>query len=125
MALVSDLVQLGIRSRQAEFLGDEQTTALGAAGLNQATAAQIVANITRVTGAVLGVSEGVRLPIIVRAKQTTYVVHNAAGMGINVYPGIGDFFNALASGVPRLIPNGGTAICVRAGFTGWIVTLGT
>lgn len=120
MALASNLVQIGLNSKEADFLGDTYTGALTALGITQGTAAPLVSNITRVTTATGGVNDGVILPTLIQAKNSVYVVYNVTGATINIYPGVGDNINELAANTAITLATGNTLLLIAGGTNRWI-----
>ena len=106
MALASNLVQIGIIARQADFLGDTQEDAITATGTTLATAYPLTKSINRITTAVFG-ANCVRLPAIGATKYSQVMIRNDTAAGVSVYPdnaaeainnGAGGALDTLAAG---------------------------
>jgi hypothetical protein len=123
MALASDLVQVGIPSRQADFLGDTTEDGIGATGGIQATAYQLTANINTVTTSTVATAEAVKLPLVLLAKQSQFVVRNDSANTITIFPGIGDNIGTNGANVAITLPASSTAIFWKQSPTKWTVKI--
>jgi len=122
VALVSDLVQIGIPARQAPFLG--QTVAAGSialAGVDQATAAEITYTITRFVTGTAGVAFCARMPLQGTVPQSTYYIRNDSGVAMTLFPAVGNYINAMAVNAGLVIPvNTGVVIVKEEIGIRWI-----
>lgn len=104
MALVSDLVQIGIPARQAPFLGQTVAAGTALAGVDQATAAEITFTTTRFVTGTAGVAFCARMPLQGSVPQSTYYIRNDSGVAMTLFPAVGNAINATALNVGLGIP---------------------
>lgn len=120
MALAADLVQKGIESRHADFLGDTAQQLIVAAGATQATATPLTASINHVTTVAAG-ANGVRLPQISSTPYSRIFVRNEdAADTLTVYPGASDVINNLAPGAGISIPPATARAFYKTSPNSWI-----
>lgn len=121
MALVSDLVQIGIPARQAPFLGQTVAAGTALAGVDQATAAEITYTITRFVTGTAGVAFCARMPLQGTVPQSTYYIRNDSGVAMTLFPAVGNYINAMAVNAGLVIPvNTGVVIVKEEIGIRWI-----
>lgn len=121
MALASNLVQIGLNSKEADFLGDTQSATITATGTTQVAAFAITSTINAVSTATIGVNDAVRLPVITTVKSFPYIVHNATAKDISIFPGSGDNFYSAATNAATVLASGGTYIFWPISSLTWVV----
>lgn len=120
MALAADLVQIGIRSQQADFLGDVQSDAVSAAGTTQGAGTALTNDIIRVSTATAGVNDALTIPLIATCKKSWKVVRNDSAATVNVFPGSGQTINNLAANASIAITANNALMFFRVSSTKWI-----
>lgn len=121
MALASNLVQIGISARQADFLGDTQEDAITATGIILANAYQLTKSINRITTAVAGVNDAVKLPSIGSTKYSALVIRNDTAAIVQVFPGSAtEAINAGAGGAAINLAAGAGALFAIVEASRWV-----
>lgn len=104
------------RARNGAWVGTAlpPTNTLAALGGNQAAAAAIVSDITRVTSATGTTADGVRLPV--GTPGDTYMIANETAVTVKVYPATGGIITGLSANANTTITanKGASFVCVAA-----------
>lgn len=120
MALSSDLIQIGLTPKQADFLGDTVEISIVAAGANQANAYQLTKTLNAL-GTVALNADGVKLPTPINTKAGRVVVHNGTtGRTAQVYPDSGAAIDELGANNPYALAVNTTREFIRFSSTIWI-----
>lgn len=120
MALVSELIQIGLSPQQAEFLGDIQQNTITANGTTQGAATALTGSICRITTCTAGVNDAVLLPLVSVSKQKCIFIRNDTAAIAQVFPSSGDSINNLGANNPRTIAANSGAIFLPITTTQWI-----
>lgn len=119
MALVSNLIQVGIQSEAAQRLG-YTVASIAAAGSSASDATAIGKAATLVLVTPSGGSQGVKLPSDAELG-VPYVVANVSSTAALIYPPTSGQINGdtASSGTVPLTARG-TTICIRADSVNWV-----
>lgn len=120
MALASDLVQVGIISRESNFLGDTISASLSATGTTQGTALALVASINEVTTVAAGVNDGVILPGVSATPYSQILIRNGSAANLNIYPASGQSINALATNAAYVLAATTGVVLCKISTSRWI-----
>lgn len=122
MALQSDLVQIGINSKQAEFLGSTNAQGVTATGTTKAAAAPILKTINLVETCVAGVNDSVVLPSTTTYKGDFIIIQNSGAGVLQVWPESGEYINVLAVNTATTIASGAGKAFYKCNITNsrWI-----
>lgn len=121
MGLISDLVQVGVLSRQAPFMGQDAGSRIDLAGTNQATGTAITRSIIIIDNGTGGSAFCAVLPQPKAISQDTIYLRNDSGVSADIYPAVGNYINSQAINTAITIPDATTAICVKFSETTWLV----
>ena len=121
MALSKHLLEIGLDSTEAQFLGDSQELNLTAAGNSQATATPIVATINQVTGGTTITDDGLRLPPVSSFKGSYIAIRSVyIGFAVDVFPAVDERIDGQLDNVPVSLAAGSALILFKVGDGAWI-----
>lgn len=121
MALASNLVQIGISAREADFLGDTQDDSITANGVTLAAGYAITKSINRLTTVVAGVNDAVTLPAIGATKYSKIVIRNDTAANAQVFPNSAtEAIDANAGGAGVALAAGTAATYCVVSSTRWV-----
>lgn len=120
MALASDLVQMNVVPRVADFLGDTMAASLSATGNTQGTALALTTSINEVTTVAAGVNDGVIVPAVVASPYSKIAIRNASAANLNIYPATGQSINALAANAPYVLAATTGILLCKISTSRWI-----
>lgn len=122
--MAAHLIQIGVPSRDADFLGDTISAALAAAGSTQGTATALTSSINQITTSTAATADGVKLPDIGAHKQSFCIVRNESANSIDVFPFLGQGIDALGINVAQTLATLKSNIYVKVSDTGWLSLVG-